>query len=341
MVQDVTKIFHPLSLGRWRNLFRPTPAKQSVIALNHVNLAVARGEIFGLVGRNGQGKTTLIKSIASLLQPTSGAISVLGCDTNTAGQAVKSLIGLVSAEERTFYGRLTGWQNLMFFARLYGMSDLPARRRIRELAEIFDFHAMLSRRFQELSSGNKQRMSLISALLIDPPIILLDEPTRSLDPIAADELRRIIKEELNQGQGKTILITSHNLDEVETLCTRVGFLSRGEIKLCATMEDLIHSYFILERVTLDLRELPLTGAFPRFDFPLPPLEWSRESPELVRVSFRHNVGDEMLHRVIQAILAQGGQIVGCRTERGGLREIMNTIENHDRSLADAAVANGN
>lgn len=328
-IREVTKVFNSLAFNRSFRILRSSSSK-AVVALNQISLTIATGEIFGLIGRNGQGKTTLIKSIASLLLPTHGSITVFDHDTNNDGQSVKSLIGLVSADERTFYGRLTGWQNLLFFARLYGMADTSARRRINELAEIFDFHPMLPRRFQELSSGNKQRMSLIRALLIDPPLILMDEPTRSLDPIAADELRRILHDELNVKQGKTIFITSHNLAEVETLCSRVGFLSRGEVKLCATMEELTNRYFTIERVTLDVQGIPSMKGLSHLVIPLPPLECKMEPTGLMSINFRRKVGDETLNDVIQQILAHGGRIVGCRTDRDGLREIMDTFENNDR-----------
>ena len=340
-VRDLTKIFHPEALGRLGRLFRPASANTPVVALNRVNLTIERGEIFGLVGRNGQGKTTLIKSIASLLRPTRGSIAVHGRDTSQDGEAVRGLIGLVSADERTFYGRLTGWQNLMFFARLYGIAGVLARRRILELAEMLDFRPLLSRRFQELSSGNKQRMAFIRALLIDPPLILLDEPTRSLDPIAADELRRVIHQELNLRQGKTIFITSHNLAEVETLCTRVGFLNAGEIKLSATMEELRQLYCTIEQVILDVQGIPEMNGLAHLNPPLLSLKWKTESSGLANISFRRNTGDDALNRVIREIHACGGVILGCRTERNGLREIMNTFEKSDRSQDDAAVADGN
>lgn len=339
-VQSLSKIFNPRIPGSIRKFFRAFRGR-TVVALNDVNLTIEQGEIFGLVGRNGQGKTTLIKSIASLLEPTQGKVSVLGHDTHTENEIVRRSIGLVSADERTFYGRLTGWQNLMFFARLYGLWEQQARKRIAELAEMFDFRPMLVRRFQELSSGNKQRMSLIRALLIDPPIILLDEPTRSLDPIAADELRGVIKDVLNVGQGKTIFITSHNLLEVEDLCTRVGFLSAGEVKLCATLAELADQYFSTERVALGVRGLRTPENLVHGDLPLPPLEWNMDSTDLLSISFRRKSGDDSIDRVLKAIIALNGVIVSCRTERDGLREIMNMFENNDRSRDNAAVANCN
>ncbi len=152
------------------------------------HLKLNEGEIFGLIGRNGAGKTTLTKIIATLVQPTDGKVSVQNFDSVKDEVKVRSLIGLATAEERSFYWRLTAEQNLLFFARLYGLKDAAAKQRIAEIFEQLDLKDLAKRRFSELSTGNKQRLAIARAILPKPPILLLDEPTRSLDPLAAQAI---------------------------------------------------------------------------------------------------------------------------------------------------------
>src|SRR5712692_4195193 len=190
--------------------------KPPVEALRTVSFDVHEGEIFGLIGPNGAGKTTLTKVIATLIQPTSGSVAVKGHDTVNDDERVRRNVGLAGAEERSFYWRLTAEQNLLFFARLYGLSGADAQRRIKELFELFELGELTRRRFAELSTGNKQRLSVARAMLANPPVLLLDEPTRSLDPIAAARMRETIQSlAQNDADRVTVFLTSHNLAEVE------------------------------------------------------------------------------------------------------------------------------
>ena len=173
---------------------------------------VREGEIFGLIGPNGAGKTTLTKVIATLVQPTSGQVTVRGHDSVGEDEIVRRNVGLAGAEERSFYFRLTAEQNLRFFARLYGLSSATTRQRIDELLGLFELKELRARRSAELSTGNKQRLAVARAMLADPPVLLLDEPTRSLDPLAAARMRATIRS-LAQSNGRrtTVFLTSHNL----------------------------------------------------------------------------------------------------------------------------------
>src|SRR5918997_6657864 len=168
-ISEVSKTY-PVPLTKLKQVFRMR-TKEPVTALRGVSFEVREGEVFGLIGRNGAGKTTLAKIIATLVQPTSGAVSVRGFDSVRDEERVRGEVGLASAEERSFYWRLTVEQNLLFFARLYGMSERAARGRISELLARLEIEELASRRFGELSTGNKQRMAVARAMLASPPVL--------------------------------------------------------------------------------------------------------------------------------------------------------------------------
>lgn len=212
--------------------------RSSYQALSDVDLQIKQGEIFGLVGRNGYGKTTLIRCVAGLLAPTEGTIVVYGHDTVHDGEEVRKLIGWVGAEERSFYLRLTGRQNLMFFARLQGVPDHISQVRVSELAQQLECEPLLDRRVHELSTGNRQRLSIIRGLLHLPRLLILDEPTRSLDPFAADDLRTVLSRWVQQDPQRSILITSHLLFEIEAMCHRIAIMGKGCLGACGTLKQL-------------------------------------------------------------------------------------------------------
>ena len=217
-------------------LRRPFAKAERVEALRGVDLAVREGEIFALLGPNGAGKTTLLKIFSSLVLPDGGCAKVAGHDT-IHENLVKSHFGLVNSDERSFYWRLSARQNLRFFARLY---DVPGRKidsRIDTLLARVDMADEADRPFSGYSSGMKQRIAIARALLHDPPILLMDEPMSSLDPATARKLRRFILDELNGRDGKTIVLASHNLREVEMLAHRVGILVAGKMREVGTVDE--------------------------------------------------------------------------------------------------------
>lgn len=326
-LENLTKVFRP-PLRRIKKLFR-RPGPDEVVALRNVTLTIREGEIFGLVGRNGQGKTTLVKSIAVLLVPTSGSIKVFGADSLRMSQEVKRRTGLVTSDERSFYWRLTGWQNMLFFARLFGMNMAEARRRIEKLFESFDMKELGHRPFREYSNGNKQRLALARALLPDPSLMLLDEPTRSLDPIAADELRQLISERVSRSGKRTVVITSHNLAEIEQLCDRVAILSRGEVKECATLDDLRAKYRGREEITVRFR-WPGTLDSIRQSFAAFPAHGCEEvSRGVYKVRLTRLAGDDSLHLLMDGLISSGATVVSCETNQLGLKEIMQEIDRED------------
>jgi len=239
--------------------FRPA---ETVQALRGVDLAVKEGEIYGLLGPNGAGKTTLLKILCCLVLPDEGQATVLGERIENENR-VKPHIGLVHSDERSFYWRLSARENLRFFARIY---DVPSKRiesRIEELLKRMDMLEAADRPFAGYSSGMKQRIAIARALLHDPPILLMDEPTRSLDPAAARSLRKFVKDEMNQRGGKTVLLATHNLREAEEMADHVAILAKGKMRQVGTVAQ-IRQWGVQERqfrLVLEGAQGPVDGPF--------------------------------------------------------------------------------
>jgi ABC-2 type transport system ATP-binding protein len=323
-IDRVSKTY-PVPLARARRLFRMKSASP-VEALREVSLDVREGEIFGLIGRNGAGKTTLTKIIATLVQPSSGSVSVRGSDSVRDEERVRASIGLAGAEERSFYWRLTVEQNLIFFARLYGLATRAARRRIGELLELLELTELRRRRFGELSTGNKQRMAVARALLGSPPVLLLDEPTRSLDPVAAARMRELIGTLARGTPPATVLLTSHNLAEVEELCERVAVISRGRIRALDAPARLRSAHRQHEHVRLHVVGLAPERAAELLADAVPRAEIS-EHAGATRVSFTREVEDDLLDRALRAVVAGGGgRVLSCEAERATLLDVLEGYE---------------
>jgi ABC-2 type transport system ATP-binding protein len=219
VVKDVVKLFK-----RGRGL-----RKKKMRAVDGASFAVKQGELFGLLGPNGAGKTTLVRCIATLLIPDDGSISVFGRDVFKESLFCRKRIGLLTSGERTLYWKLSARDNLRFFASLYGLDGKERDKRIDYLIEMLGLKDVERDRVERYSSGMKQKLSLGRAMLHDPDLLLLDEPTIGLDPQFARFMRKFIKEELNEKQGKTVLLTTHYMDEADELCERIAFINRGKI----------------------------------------------------------------------------------------------------------------
>lgn len=215
------------------------PGKRDVITtLDEVNLKVQEGEVLGLLGPNGAGKSTLIKILCTLILPSEGNAYVGGFDVVKEGQKVRSCIGFITTDERSFYWRLSGRENLQFFATLQNLPQSIARARVEELLDVVRLKNRADEPFLNYSAGMKQRMAIARGLLNDPAVLFMDEPTRSLDPGAAKSLRDFIKEHIVEEKGKTVFISTHQLDEAEQLCDRVAILDEGRIKADSSPADL-------------------------------------------------------------------------------------------------------
>ncbi len=203
-------------------------------ALKGVTLQIAQGELFGLLGVNGAGKTTLIRILSTLILPTSGTACVLGHNVVTDSATVKALTDL-SPQETSVAPNLTVRENLTFFANVYGLDKATAKERIAEISDQFHLDEVIERRAKTLSGGWQRRLSLAIALISEPQVLFLDEPTLGLDVLSRRELWKIIR----SLKGKTtIVLTSHYLEEIEALCDRVSVMAKGKILTTGTVSEL-------------------------------------------------------------------------------------------------------
>jgi ABC-type multidrug transport system ATPase subunit len=218
----------PPALGGWRAMLQPF-SDPTIPALRTISLDVAPGEAVALLGANGAGKSTLLRILATLLLPTRGSASVAGHDIVKEDSAVRMQIGYHAGSDQGFYPRLSGRENLRFFGRLNHLTGSLLESRINALAGQFHCISALDRQVRTLSSGTVQRLSLLRALLHQPCVLLLDEPTRSLDTIAASGFRSFLKTEVVAARGTALLFASHTLHEIEFLADRVAVLHEGKL----------------------------------------------------------------------------------------------------------------
>jgi ABC-2 type transport system ATP-binding protein len=297
-------------------------AKDPSHALRNVSLTVREGEMLGLLGPNGAGKTTLLKSIATLLAVTSGRILVHGRDVNADPFAARRSIGLVTCDERSFYWRLTGGQNLRFFAALYGIPDDRAARRICGLLEMLGLLHAADLPYHSYSTGMRQKLAIARGLLAEPRLILYDEPTRSLDPLSAQGIRDWIVASRAASPGITHVIATNQLHEAELLCDRVAILNRGEIIADDSIGRIRRRFGASNRVehritfaggSATIRPSASIGLFEAGQQP------AEGGATLLRIVTSET--GEGLTATLSHILGRGGTVLRCETAQLSLDEV--------------------
>src|SRR5271169_626815 len=230
VVENLEKYFPP-ALSGWRSLIQPF-APATACALAGVSFALERGEAVALVGHNGAGKTTLMRILATLVLPTRGRAMLGGFDIARDAERARQQLGYHTGGDEGFYGRLSGRENLAFFAAMNNLTGAESRERIASSSESMGLSAELDRQVRTYSTGMRHSLGLARALLHGPAVLLLDEPTRSLDPLAAADFRRMLKDDIVRRRGTTLLFASHTLAEVEEIADRVALLDHGKLIAC-------------------------------------------------------------------------------------------------------------
>jgi ABC-2 type transport system ATP-binding protein len=256
----LTKIFESKirSLEHRNSIFK---RKEPLIltAVDHLTLKIKKGELFGLLGPNGAGKTTLVKILCTLLPPDEGEAYVNGFDVVRQQMDVKRSLGtLFSVGERGVFWRLNGYRNLEFFSAIY---NVPRRKRHERIMEVLDLVGLKDKAFenyQKYSGGMKRKLALARALLPDPPILLLDEPTVGLDVISSRSLREFIRKNLSEEAGKTVLYTTHYVEEASQICNRIGILNKGKLVACDTPDAI--KGIVKKGEVVEIRVMSITDA---------------------------------------------------------------------------------
>ncbi|WP_299028070.1 ABC transporter ATP-binding protein [uncultured Thermanaerothrix sp.] len=285
------------------------------VAVDHLNLTVHKGEVFGLLGPNGAGKTTTILMILGLTEPTSGSIRVLGFDPTRQPLTVKAHVGYLP-DQVGFYDELTAYENLIYIAKLNGLPREEADRRIEAALQKVNLSEMRDKAVSTFSRGMRQRLGVAEILIKQPQIIIMDEPTQGLDPEGAREFLDIIR--TLRAEGITILLSSHLLHQVQAVCDRVGLFHRGKMMLEGTVDELGRK--ILGKAFRIYVETPDTT--PEI------VEALKQVPGAVNARVLNNMTtieveatSDIRHEIARSLIAAGGQLRGLSMEAQSLDEI--------------------
>jgi ABC-2 type transport system ATP-binding protein len=325
----VAKVFRQGRRTIAHRLRRAPDTRREVPAIDGVDLTVGHREVFGLVGPNGAGKSTTVRVIATLLEPTRGTVEVCGVDAVSRPREARRHLGVVLGGERSVYWKLTGRENLEYFAALYHLPPRETPRRIEQVLHDVELLDRADDYAERYSTGMRQRLSLARALLQEPTVLLLDEPTSGLDPRSAERLRMHVRR--LRDAGHSVLITTHDMAEAEQICDRVAVVDRGRVARLGTPDELkrLVKATQVARVRLSLADpagdcdlLEAVGAFatvadksvdgPRIEMTLHLAPGVDLLPLLVEAGNRHratihgvDVEPVTLHDVFLAVTAPG------------------------------------
>jgi ABC-2 type transport system ATP-binding protein len=300
-----------VEVERLTRIYKGRHGGSDVRALDGVDLTIEDGAVHGLLGPNGAGKTTLVKVLSTVLLPTSGTARILGHDVVRETDRVRRLIGIVFGGDRGLYFGLTGRQNLLYWAALYGVPESKARRRAAELLARVGLEERANARVETYSRGMKQRLHLARGLVADARVLFLDEPTTGMDPIAARDFRALVVE--LRGEGRTILLTTHDMAEAESVCDRVALIDHGRLLAVESPRTLATWLSRYERIDVE-------GA------PEPVLDRIRSLPGVGGVSPSSDGGtriditaDGTTSRVLKLLVDAG--VTSIRTSMPSLEEV--------------------
>ena len=313
---------------RCAELVKEYHAQKTVRALEFVDLEVEEGEVFGLLGPNGAGKTTLVRILATLLRATHGRAWVGGYDVIQDEQQVRRIIGYAGQDsERSAYFRLTVRENMLYFAHaLRGVPLRTARERIAEVAAGVGFADQLDKQFITLSGGQKQLAIVMRSLLHQPRVVFMDEPSKSLDPVTAGQVRTFLVDYAHRYE-MTILLTTHNMDEAEGICDRLGFINQGRLQFVGTPREFRRSVSVQEAVEVSVADQD--GLVQRL----------QQLPGVSRVArngalrLYTNDGFSLLRQVV-SVLDQAGARATVSMVEPSLEDAFSVLVNHGREVED-------
>ena len=323
---NLTKVFQQVT--KYRDIFLHPLKRKKIFALQDITFKIEQGELFSLLGPTGAGKTTLIKILCNLILPTSGQAYVNGFDVTKQGKQIRKSIGYVLSDERSFYWRLTGKQNLNFFAKLNNIPHQQSEKKITQILDVTDMKDQANNVFKNYSSGQKQKMAIARGLLNDPQILFMDEPTKSLDPNSAHAMRTFIKNKLVEKEGKTVFVATHNLNEAEELSDRLAIINKGKIKVCDKLDEI--KRIISKRRSWYL-ELEPTSVFPlsninniflqeNSDIDVKNISIENNSFEIELSNDKTKISD-----IIKKIVTAGGKLISCSQKDVSLEDIFKHV----------------
>ena len=314
-VINISKVYRIPSVLPWRR-------SRLTEALWNVNFSCPQEKISCLLGPNGAGKTTIIKILAGLVLPDNGDAVILGASLSETSPSFLPRIGVATPNERSFYWRLTGRQNLDFYSALYGLKRKDRKRKVTEVLSEVDLLDDESKPYRLYSAGMKQKLLLARAILCKPDILLLDEPTTHLDPLVRNTVHRLIKERFVEKWKTTVLICTHDLTEAQELADHLIFLNEGKVQAEGTLSTLRAKLQPHIRLILDFAQLPRTGW--ESGLPLILLEKEKNRIEI-------EVRDiKVIPDIVKTVVSSGGKLLSCRHHEESLSDIFTRLSGGSR-----------